>query len=450
MAKDMMLTRISSRLSNVTWQKDNGNTVLSQMIKIDNTWPISADLKRMMRTIDSQKRSVGQHTSAVVASVNQLLSESFVPVQFFIQSDNENYDNTTYELAFSARNKCWGQLTSPSIFGTYKKFAEEFLRVAALYHDIGKTMSDDHHVSRGVHLMRDVNGNNRQAVEALFSNVGDRRCFWNVLRHHDIFGTLCTGEASYPALVDMVAWYPSKDVAPSPFHSPLAQISLLLWLNIADVNASLAVIPAVRGISTVEAGRYLSDWNHFYGHFSEERQPLTTNREDFKRWALQRAATAEMTIQRITRIVASCYKRIVGSISPEIEAQIATLMEEELQALHGPRFERFCYRFARFCKIDYGLRFFYKLMDYARKTHPADEGISRMVSWTCLILQRLIDEYGHLVEQDERSVPRIGVDLSKLMQPEQTGQAICESMETNQAGALWWIVDEVGIWLYGY
>lgn len=442
------LEQISAALAVANWRETNG-TVEPTPIDVADSWPLSRQLRNMMEKSDSQGRSVGSHVAGVIASVNQLLSESYSPEKFFVPSGNKTYDSTTLGLAWKAVNLCWGPKSL--LFGTRKTFAESFLRVAALYHDIGKTISDDHHVSRGVHLMRDVNETTRRAVETLFDNVPDRRCFWNVLRHHDAFGTLCTGEASFPALADLVAWFESKDVPPSPFHSPLSQMSLLLWLNIADVNAVLAAIPGVRGISTVEAGRYLADWEDIQNHFGEEgKQRSATNREDFRRWAFQRAATAEMTIGRIARLVASSYKRVAGRISPDTEALIATLTEEELQALHGPRFERFCSRFARFCKVDYGLRFFYALMAHARKSHPTDDGISRMVSWTCLILQRIVEEYGHLVDQDERSAPRIGVDLSKLMQPEETGRAICESMETNQSGALWWIIDEVGIWLYGY
>jgi hypothetical protein len=444
------LEAISAELSLIKWEDRNGITEPTS-VTIPDAWPLSPQLRVMMEKKDSQDRSIGKHVSGVIASVNQLLSEDYSPERFFVPSGNKKYDSTTFELAYRAVNVCWGSLRSSSLFGATKLFAESFLRVAALYHDIGKTISDDHHVSRGVHLMRDVSETERRAVEALFESVSDRRCFWNVLRHHDTFGTLCTGESSYPALADMVPWFQSKDVASSPFYSPLAQMSLLLWLNVADVNAVLASIPTIRGISTVEAGRYLSDWKYIKDYFGEEEDQLSVNnRENFKRWAYQRAATAEMTIGRITRLIASSYKRIVGTISPEKEAHIATLTEEELQALHGPRFERFCTRFARFCKVDYGLRFFYSLMAYAREKYPADEGISRMVSWTCLILQRIVEEYGHLVDQDDRSAPRIGVDLSKLMQPEITGRAICESMETNQSGALWWIIDEVGIWLYGY
>ena len=75
--------------------------------------------------------------------------------------------------------------------------------------------------------------------------------------------------------------------------------------------------------------------------------------------------------------------------------------------------------------------------------------LKRMVSWTCCILNRIVEEYGHLVDGNERSAPRLGVDMSKLMNPPKTGNAIADSLDRSAAGALWWIVDEISVWLYG-
>ena len=105
---------------------------------------------------------------------------------------------------------------------------------------------------------------------------------------------------------------------------------------------------------------------------------------------------------------------IRGRIEPEQEYEIQSLVEEELQSLLGPRFEHFCYCFAWFCKLDYGLRFFYLVM----RTALEDEGLLKnkknisvkrekllehkalriMVVYTCLVLQRIVQEYGHLVD----------------------------------------------------
>ena len=319
--------------------------------------------------------------------------------------------------------------------------------------------------------MRDVKDEDRRAVESLFQNLAERRCFWSVLKHHDIFGCLCTGEASLPALADIVGWTATDELQTRYVSSAAARISFLLWLNIADVNAVLANVPSLRGITTVEAQRYLTDWLELKNFLiMEDGNPRPVQREEFKTWALEKESHAERTIRRITRLVATCYRKAFGGIDPSKEMEIQILVEEELQALHGPRFERFCFRFARFCKLDYALRFFDLLLEGTLRDEPslrhiipkpkvelraqiqqhAEQRVLRnMVSRTCAILHRVVEEYGHLVDRKDRSAPRLGVDFSSLMQPKETGRAICESLKTTPAAALWWIIDEIGVWLYG-
>ena len=362
---------------------------------------------------------------------------------------------------------CWGEnrpfspLTTPredracpGFFGADKSQQEDakaFLRVCALYHDMGKTLSSEHHVPRGVHIMRDTGDDRRGDVERLFSTVSDKNRFWAVLGHHDVFGVLATGEASLPALADMIGWTSDADADIASGQSSLAQISMLTWLNIADSNA--AMIANLGGLTTSEAYRYLEDWRDIRGFLTrdavEHWPPI--GRDAFKRWSLEIGSRPDKTIQRVARLIATCYQYVRGMlpINFKIEPTIPRLVEQELQAIHGPRFEHFCYRFARFCKLDYGLSFFIKLMRQTLTEQASEAGIRRTVGRVCAILHRIVDEYGHLVEGDPRTAPRLGVDMSKLTNPPETAECICRAMYGNEAGALRWIIDEISIWLYG-
>jgi hypothetical protein len=450
-------------------------------------WPLLEDLGKMIFMVDSRNRLVGAHVVAVVASVNALLPDAFDD-DFFVASGESDkargFDRQVRGLARDVHDACWRDRSQmsvlipqrkglpPPLFGTdedQRQFSIPFFRVAALYHDIGKTLSTEHHVPRGVHIMRDTGDERRLAVEGLFTSVSDKRRFWAILGHHDVFGVLTTGEASLPALADMIGWTSDPETDIESGRSSLAHIAMLSWMNMADSNA--AMLADLGGLTTSEACRYLEDWRDVHNTLSPDiasRWP-PIGRDEFKQWAFNVSSRPDRTIQRIARLIATSFQyfRKPASVDYETEHTIKRLVEQELQALHGPRIEHFCYRFARFCKLDYGLNFFKEVMresleeskvpasnQRAIQGDPPEQQqiealLRKMVARTCAILHRIVDEYGHLVEGDPRSAPRLGVDMSKLTNPPEAASHICTALKENEAGALRWIIDETSIWLYG-
>ena len=206
--------------TNNTVNFDNQFKQSAQSIIQDN-WPLAGQLRELMKSEDSQGRSIGAHTIAVIASINDLIDLNFTPEQLFLPSREVEFNNETSELTREAIKCCWGrrgiqkqlQLKQYRILEMVRvrTLQNLFLELQLLYHDIGKLLSVDHHVSRGVHLIRDTNESDRSSVERLFDSLWDRRCFWALLGHHDIFGCLCTGEAAYSALIDMIGWTSSPD-----------------------------------------------------------------------------------------------------------------------------------------------------------------------------------------------------------------------------------------------
>jgi hypothetical protein len=458
-------------------QKEEHLVIAKALVKLirnaekrNGTWPLSQDLEQMILAEDSWGRLVGAHVVAVLASINALLPDSFSEA-FFVSSgkseEAQRFDKLVRKRARDSYNVCWGEnppfcpLTgprgdrpSPGLFGatdTQQENAKAFLRVCALYHDMGKKLSTEHHVPRGVHIMRDTGDARRMDMERLFDTVSEKNRFWAVLGHHDVFGVLTTGEASLPALADMIGWTSDADADIASGRSSLAQIGMLNWLNVADSNA--AMITNLGGLTTSEAHRYFGDWWEIHGFLTRDvaEQWPPIGRDTFKRWSLEVGSRPDKTIQRIARLIATCHQYVpaLPPIDFKIEQTIQRLVEQELQALHGPRFEHFCYRFARFCKLDYGLSFFKELMKQSLKEQEGEAGIRRTVGRMCAILHRIVDEYGHLVDGDPRMAPRLGVDMSKLTNPHKTAESICSAMRENEAGALRWIIDEISIWLYG-
>jgi hypothetical protein len=446
-------------------------------------------LKEMMETDDDQARPIGDHTKKVIASINAMTEPGFNPRAFLHPPGDDALRAQAVALLGKAYDRSWVGDPSdnrPPLLvadqATGGEPAKALLRVAALYHDIGKLISTDQHVSRGVHLMRDVSVADRRDIEALFEDFTTRRGFWSILRHHDVYGCLCTGEASLPAISAMVGWTYHRDFPHQIDRSVPAYLTYLLWLNLADVNAQLQ--QTFGGITAVEAHRYLSDWNRIITYLDPEGQGIAVaDRAGFTDWSFQVAAQPEMTIQRIARLVATCYH--VEALHAPPQRHIEALVEEELLALHGPRLEEFCKRFSHFTKLEYGLRFFYLVMrdillDHAilmRREgtaladypfHDSHKGIGNierledkdvsekarldalrtMVNRVCNILNRIVEEYRQLVDRGPSPNLRIGVDMSGLMRPSETGWAICQSLKGSGSRALWWIADEINVWLY--
>lgn len=479
-----------SNLSREYWRIDKGSKkTKDEEIKCHNlivkkfneeildknpNWPLVGKLKLMMEKWDNQGRSIGAHVVAVIASTNEIFSNDIENLIINAHSSTAEYRHILM-LAKSVYHKCWE--VSPQWDGDKRAehpymgkdderldWAKDFLRVSSLYHDIGKLLSNDHHVTRGIHYMRDVDINERSAIEGLFDNLWDNRCFWTVLGHHDIFGVLGTGEACLPALADIVGWTSEGSSEVESGRSTLAMISYILWLNIADCNASL--IKPLYGITTIQAFRHFSDWELVTKWLQSHPESgyKHIKRDELKEMTMKMARDPNRALKRISRLISTSYRLNNYEFDDNVRSMITTLVEEELLALHGPRLTRFCDRFSRFVKLDYALRFFTLLIkkevDKAKYNYDKNkknfhhselmkEALKNAIAAVCAILDRIVAEYGHLVDQEPYGGPRLGVDMSKLMTPDDIGHAICDTFSKSQAKALRWIVDEISVWLYG-
>jgi len=464
--KDLII-EISEALSQTKWQGIGKTADISGFpTEIPNHWPFSNKLyeillkpqvdkagnhikdnngKVILGKLDERGRPIGLHIKGVIASINTLIKPK-LSHNFLVSSGDQNINGRADGLLSTAHSRSWHDKNAIFI-GSQNKFPRALLRIAALYHDIGKIISTDLHVTRGLRLMRDIEKKDRDYFENLFESINERNRMWALLRHHDIYGTLCTGEASLAAFSDIVSWtHPEFSFEPID-RSIAAYLTYLLWLNIADSDSTLRTVHG--GITSVEADRYLSDW-HILIHelLDNNGNPKIIHREEFKKWSLIVASTVTMTIQRITRLIATCYRMKTDKIAPYDE--ILTLVEEELISLYGHRLEEFCYRFARFCKLDYALRFFLELMKDPRMESNEDHVQLRNMTYrTCMVLQRITEDYAHLINECDRSSPLLVVNMTGLMNPPETGRAICKSLKESPSRALGWIAEEIGVWLYG-
>ncbi len=491
-----LITRISEEIKNLKWVYKKGKKTPSingfpENVNWDELedWPMHEELNEQLipkesdKNVQREKERTASHVRGVVASINELISGDF---ELTTSGDSE-FDKDVQERLRIVRRFCLMNRDIKNRISVIQnkdaiEFATKFLRVAALYHDIGKIIDSDRHVSRGVHLMRDVNEEDRKAFEHELMGGGfeDKHNFWTLLSHHDIFGCLCTGEGSLPALSQMVSWSGDKIME---FHkSPAALVSYLVLLNTADGDSSLRFVSKLNGLRTVEAKRYLEDWETVKNMLWDDnnKMPNETTREQFRESLLSWASHPETTIERITRLITTSYRMQVSSDLLLDESEVRKLVEDELEMLHGARLQMFCYLFARFCKIDYGRRFFdvvmlFELLDrnhglckradglpcyeYPKET-PFIEGLSddewasrrsaclkAMTRRTCSILKRLVDDYGSSVKGDPRVAPLMSIVMANLMPgfKPKTVWAICRALKEHEARALAWISEEVAV-----
>jgi hypothetical protein len=491
-----MLHTIAEALKDVGWVRQRTGVAFPKLPDGSPKLPDLCPMPNELRTLLSDPGRAA-HVWGVVANINDLISDNFVFAPSNIEPVN---DNTLDSSAKSALRTLRDFCLSPSDNfnqnnaihdSAARRFAEDFLRVAALYHDIGKIVDSDRHVARGVHIMRDISDIYREGFEhsLLEGRFEDKHNFWTLLSHHDTFGGLCTGECSLPAFSQMESWAGDpRSIA--PHRSPAAVLSYLLLLNIADADSSMWGPPLeLGGLRTVEASRYFADWRDVKSLLWDDQhrpygQPKVLPRQAFKEALLKVAARPKNVIERLTRIVTTSYRvKIKGNDFLLDETEVKKLVEDELEVLHGHRLEVFCNLFTRFCKIDYGRRFFDVIMQhvlldaehglqesgaardkyecpkeqevrlrkglelaspefYAKRTWCLKEMTRRI----CSIMRRIVDDYGDLVSR-EPAVPLMCIVMANIMPRgnTKTAWAICSALKEHESRVLAWISEEVAV-----
>ena len=119
----------------------------------------------------------------------------------------------------------------------------DFLEIAALYHDVGKTIRRANHPQIGANLLRNFDPNQRELlVDALEekskdakhgagSNRFSRIC--SIVQHHDKFGVVSTGEGALPIFSDILYFASDKRLLPGI----LKNVTQVMLLNLADIAA---------------------------------------------------------------------------------------------------------------------------------------------------------------------------------------------------------------------
>jgi len=317
---------------------------------------------------------------------------------------------------------------------------EYFLRICAFYHDVGKSIITERHPSVGWHLVRDVHAEEvkdflyplvvRRSYSDWKSNprltTKEKRLlniFVSVIKYHDLFGVLSTGEASYPVMMDLIPLIGANvDEAIELFY-------ILFIVNLADTYGSVPEL-------------YPYKVMHFCNDLDLLCRTIREAQGDRNLFFEKLINISQSTTHTIGRI-----KRFLVEGTP-LDWQILLNNEQDIiddafkNATIAGQY-KFCKNFALFCKLDYGLSF--KLM-MMKKAKGSSKDIRNPVSKIVEYLVQLERQYGDLCQRNDNTWRRLGLQLSGLTRKppnsrqedeSKIGNAICDLLLNSDTGKEW-------------
>jgi hypothetical protein len=280
---------------------------------------------------------------------------------------------------------------------------EDLLILAAIYHDIGKFIKLAKHPDIGANLVRYYDDEQKQHLMEFLSHSSDKEAereekrqnrfaqLASIIQHHDKFGVVSTGEASYPIFSDIL--YFNSDE--SKLLSIKKNVTAVMLLNLADIAAVnkasgsdrsdiLDLVKKIAlhrkgkeledvskklegivqliskkesclGLSERKTRNVLKDWKALIEDIEAAKGDRTVLRERL----IKKAQNPAATIERIHRLIIESVE--VGTDDEFDDAWLISTSAIEmilLSRLGTYKFQNFCETFATVIKLDYGLRFF--------------------------------------------------------------------------------------------
>ena len=340
--------------------------------------------------------------------------------------------------------------------GHFNTNIRALFRIAALYHDIGKYIIKERHPTIGWYILEYDNSQEKNDLRTLLGNREDYfRLLMIMLRDHDEFGTLATGEASYPVLLR---------AATSLGKQPDIQkqiLSALMWLNLADIAGTTNF-----KIISADVRKVYDDWTWM----SQAIDHCARNSLRLDDYVIREASQEDKVVERISRLLQEA-SRGIGYRHEEFRVKntsekVRTMVHDGLKTVYPtdiPRRE-FAWHFTHLCKLDYGKRFFSKLVEYYEGP-PSVSGEKRSLnSWsekrvsnedliysTIAILRRLALTYAAMTCSGVgHPGSLIGVEMKDLTPQnanEKTAQII-ELLHRSHYPGLAWIMSDCLAWYF--
>jgi hypothetical protein len=331
-----------------------------------------------------------------------------------------------------------------------------FLRVAALYHDIGKNIRRANHPAIGANLLRSFDPQQskllvaalRYQTEGPESDKHHNRfsLITSVTQHHDKFGVVSTGEGSLPLFSDIL--YFTSDA--NALQGICKNVTTVMLLNLADIAAVSTAPPSVQeeslslvkqvaeirggegteedkrererqplhrlieicsdvhnclGLRPRKARDVLEDWKILVD--SIVAAEVQGNRGRLKRRLFDLERNPARAITRIRRLLVESAETSGASA---LKAHFTpTVVESVLVGTLGSHhFQTFCEQLATIVKLDYGLNLF-KALTTAKVRNELQLPAAAGLDWKSLSRE----EADHLA-REEAGVQDIAIQVTVL------------------------------------
>ncbi len=386
--------------------------------------PFSGYLKKLWEKKDNYK-----HNMNVINSMNTLLSgHAHKIIKGEVNNDQKHMLN---KALVDIHNEV----------GWDENF-EALLRIAALYHDIGKYIIKERHPIIGWYLIQFLDQKERENLGNLLVDQESIRLLLTILRDHDLFGVLSTGEASFPILLRSAS--PTESI-----ETQLRIISALLLCNISDIAGTFAIDG-----ETIE--KLIYDWEWYKNALKHCRD----NRKRPDEYIIYESCRLPLVHERIRRLLAESSRKKKKRRS---ELNDIKLVIDHFEYIFGNESSKreFASQFTRICKLDYGKRFFSALVDYCEgptnqkakdRLLPTHSDIRMekedVVYAFFAILKRITSEYRPMLRSSELPSNLIGVELKDLTPreiPNKTARIIELILSSHYPG-LNWMMSDIKAW----
>ena len=408
--------------------------------------PLVNDRYGMQIDRDTKQRTKPGHIQRVMSGANLILAEKHQ--ELVPKLKDKEYEGQNKHFREALIDIMEGHHDAKGFLQIDASEWPVFFRLCALYHDIGKHIIHERHPHTGWHLIRDVHQEDVERnlypclldvsydqwehVRAKGLNARQKRLialFESVIRFHDLFGVLSTGEGSLPVMVDLIR------LTGTSVEDAQELFSVLMLLNLADLYGSVHEIEPYK----VEA--FYQDWRLLCDTIKKAKG----KRAEFFKLLLDTAQDVECTINRIKRLAKE-------ETSDDWKRNIDEKVEEILQGAVLGGLHTFCTNFALFCKLDYGLAFKRQIFECAKKENL---DVTRPLAKVIWLLAQLERQYGDLCKRGDGTWRRLGVELAGLTRKSQghanldkptIGNTLSQLLLKTEEKGKEWAIGECTVW----
>lgn len=368
-----------------------------------------------------ENRDTPGHVRAVVKKALHINDNGLVAV---VQTDNQDllYQMAELECDYLAIYE------SPEMaaLGWSAQAAKGYIAAAALYHDIGKVIQRDRHPTIGYYHLQ--YSTEQAALRAMFRTELDHWLFLHIVRFHDVFGVVSTGEGSLAALVDLI---PMREMSEA---QRLGIFHLFLRINLADIAGTVQVRES-------KIGNMMDDLRRAAAAMpSGGKGTRPTAGLAFREALLEADMSVGRAVARIQRMLAE------PGLPQYQDDGLDIIIERELMAIQGSNIHQFANTFSHVCKLDYLLRFVRALQNNAKEQ---GKPIRAVVGVFVALLCRVVNEYRDLTWRHGSSERRrIGIALKGWTREPGMTATLCSMLFDDTHLALQWATEEATAWFY--